>query len=102
MVRKIIRIIRFRLEALVWIVALILLAFMSPENGHASLCPFNAFGLGFCPGCGLGHGIAYLFRGEFQASFYAHPLSIPAVILLIIRVVKVFKRPLPLLFINKN
>ncbi|MBV2246874.1 MAG: DUF2752 domain-containing protein [Lentimicrobium sp.] len=86
---------RFRWEAVIWIAALILFATMSPYNEHASLCPINALDLGFCPGCGLGHGIAFLFRGEFIASFKAHPLAMPAVVILTLRIIHILRTPLP-------
>ncbi|PKO98385.1 MAG: hypothetical protein CVU14_08315 [Bacteroidetes bacterium HGW-Bacteroidetes-9] len=84
---------RARLEAFVWIAALLLLGFMSPTDAHASLCPIHASGLGFCPGCGLGHSISWLFRGEFVHSFNAHPLGIAAVVILVWRIIAIFKKP---------
>jgi len=62
---------------------------MEVGAGHHSLCFFSNIGIGFCPGCGLGHSIAYLFRGDFIASFDAHPLGVPVVILLVYRIIKV-------------
>lgn len=85
--------IRARFEAFVWISGLSLLAFMPPGDGHASLCPFNALGFGFCPGCGLGHSISWLFRGEIVQSFIAHPLGIAAVAILVWRIIAIFKKP---------
>ena len=77
---------RTHLEACFWLIAIIMLAFSNPiEEGHASLCLIKNLNLGFCPGCGLGHSIAWLFRGEFVSSFNAHPLGIPAVIVLLYR-----------------
>lgn len=99
MLSAVISFLRFRFEAIVWITALILLATMSPANEHASLCPFNALGLGFCPGCGLGHGIAFLFRGNLQASFAAHPLALPAVVILLLRIISVFRKPNPAIYL---
>lgn len=84
---------RARFEAIVWIAGITLMAFMSPTDSHASLCPFNAAGLGFCPGCGLGHSIAWLFRGEFVQSFHAHPLGILAVAILSMRIISIFRKP---------
>jgi hypothetical protein len=84
---------RARFEAFVWMTGLLLMAIMSPTNGHASLCPINASGLGFCPGCGLGHSIAWLFRGEFVQSFHAHPLGMFAVAILIWRIVVIIRKP---------
>ncbi len=77
---------RSHLEAFFWIVAILALALTNPaEEGHASLCLFRNTGLGFCPGCGLGHAISWLFRGQLAASFHSHPLGIPAVVILLIR-----------------
>jgi hypothetical protein len=87
---KILRFLRFNLEGIIWITALILLAFMEPTCQHHSLCPFNALGLGFCPGCGLGHSISYFFRGDFANSFQAHPLGIFAVVMLLYRSTSIF------------
>ena len=79
-------------EAVIWITALVLLAF-APINGeHYSLCVFHNLGIGFCPGCGLGHSITYFFHGDFEASFYAHPMGIPAIGILIFRIFSIFKQ----------
>ncbi|RMH82168.1 MAG: DUF2752 domain-containing protein [Calditrichaeota bacterium] len=64
------------------------LAFLDPTGeSHFSLCLFKHLGIEVCPGCGLGHAIAYLYRGEIAASFQAHPLGIPAVGILLSRIV---------------
>ncbi len=78
-------------EATVWILALILLATMSPENGHSSLCPLRNAGISFCPGCGLGHSVSWLIRGDIIASFQAHPLGMFAVIVLVFRIVQLLR-----------
>lgn len=78
-------------EVTVWIVALILFATMSPVNEHASLCPFKMLGFGFCPGCGLGHSISWLFHGDIVASFNAHPLGWFAVVMLLYRIVTLLR-----------
>lgn len=72
-------------EAILWLFALVLLAVMDPANNHASLCPLSWTGIDFCPGCGLGHSIAFLFRGEWQQSFEEHPLGGFAVLILLYR-----------------
>lgn len=83
---------RTHLEGFFWIASLIALASFSPgEEGHASLCLISNLDLGFCPGCGLGHSIAWFFRGELYNSFHAHPLGIPAVIILLHRIYIIFK-----------
>ena len=77
-------------EAFAWMAALLAMAIMEPGESHLfSFCPFS-YMLKWCPGCGLGHAIAWLFRGEFVVSWQAHPLGIPAVLLLSLRSVKLF------------
>ncbi|WP_439883572.1 DUF2752 domain-containing protein [Pontibacter sp. MBLB2868] len=59
---------------------------MDPRGTHLfSFCPFSWLWKSACPGCGLGHGIAYLFRGEWHASWQAHPLALPATLMLLWR-----------------
>jgi hypothetical protein len=60
---------------------------MNPAGDtHYSLCFFKWAGISFCPGCGLGHSISWLFRGEIMASFKAHPLGIFAIAVLLHRI----------------
>jgi hypothetical protein len=76
-------------ELTAWILALTLLAFMDPTTDpHYSLCPLKFIGFKFCPGCGLGHSISYLFRGNFKASFECHPLGLFALIIIGTRIYK--------------
>lgn len=84
---------RARLEAFIWIAGLLAMAFMSPENTHASLCPLKSCGFDFCPGCGLGHSVAHLARGQFESSLSAHPLGVFAVLILIKRIAEIFRKP---------
>ncbi|MFO8001168.1 MAG: DUF2752 domain-containing protein [Marinilabilia sp.] len=84
-------------EAFFWIIALIALALTNPESqGHFSLCPVKNAGLDFCPGCGLGHAISWLFRGHVTASFNSHPLGIPAVLILLTRSINLLKNEIHL------
>ena len=79
-------------ELTFWILALMLLAVMKPTTDpHYSFCIFKIIGLKFCPGCGLGHSISYLFHGDMQASFAAHPLGIFAVIIILARINKLLQ-----------
>lgn len=74
-------------EAWIWIAALIALAFTNPNGeGHLSLCPIKNMGWSFCPGCGLGHSISWLFRGEINHSIQSHPLGILALGILLFRI----------------
>ena len=78
----------FSLEAIAWVFGLAFLAIMDPYSAKTpSLCPLKAIGISWCPGCGLGHSIGFLFRGDLSNSFRSHPLGIPAVILLAGRIV---------------
>ncbi|WP_439183702.1 DUF2752 domain-containing protein [Carboxylicivirga taeanensis] len=80
------------LEAYFWLIALVLLALSSPEQAtHYTLCIFKNLGFDFCPGCGLGHGIAFLFHGQFADSWQAHPLALMAVVVLLFRIFKILK-----------
>ena len=76
-------------ELTFWITSLILLAAMSPSaDTHFSFCFFKFLGISFCPGCGLGHSISFIFHGDLQASFDAHPLGIFALLIIIFRIYK--------------
>lgn len=86
----ILRWLKLHFEAFVWILALILLAFMSPDNTQATLCIWHYAGFDACPGCGLGHSISSAFHGDFSVSFQQHPLGIAAIILLLARIVRIF------------
>lgn len=84
--------IRRHLEAIIWITAIIALALMSPVDKCYSLCLFHHLGIDWCPGCGLGHSIAWLFRGEIINSFNAHPLGIPALIVITLRIINIIRK----------
>lgn len=74
-------------ELTFWIGAVILLAVMPPNaDPHYSFCIFKLIGLKFCPGCGLGHSISYLFHGNIGASIKAHPLGGFAVVIILYRI----------------
>lgn len=80
-------------EAYLWAAGLLAMATMDPTGEPLiGLCPLDALGFGFCPGCGLGHAIAYLARGELAASFHAHPLGGPAVLLLLHHITRLVQR----------
>lgn len=73
-------------ERLFWSAALIILFFLPETKSAVSLCVFSLFGFGPCPGCGIGHAIHYALRLDINASFQHHPLGIPAVIIIFIRI----------------
>jgi hypothetical protein len=79
-------------EASVWILGLTyLLLIHSPGDTHFTICPLANLGIDFCPGCGLGNSISYLFKGDFISSFAAHPLGIFALIVLTLRIFTIIK-----------
>ncbi len=79
-------------EAAVWILGLFFLIFIhSPGDTHFTVCPFANLGFEFCPGCGLGNSISYLFQCDLSASFHAHPLGIFALIIITMRIITIIK-----------
>jgi hypothetical protein len=79
-------------EAFVWICGLAYLAFFAdPSQCHFTLCPLANLGIDFCPGCGLGHSITQIFRGDFTGSFHTHPLGFFALIVITYRIISLIK-----------
>jgi hypothetical protein len=75
--------------------ALILLAFMDPQSAtHYSFCFFKFIGIAFCPGCGIGHSISYLFHGNLSESFSAHPLGPFALAIILFRIFRLSQQHL--------
>jgi len=84
--------VRRNLEAFIWIAALLTLALTDPMGSHYSLCPLHNMGFDWCPGCGLGHSISWLFRGQIEQSFHAHPFGIPAMMIITYRIFSIFRK----------
>jgi hypothetical protein len=80
------------IEAYIWIAGLITLAFLTPDESHFTLCPLANMGFEYCPGCGLGKSISFLFHGHIMESFNAHPLGIFAVGVLVFRIFSLCKQ----------
>ena len=79
-------------EAFVWICGLAYLAFLAdPYQCHFTLCPLANLGIDFCPGCGLGHSITQIFRGNFTQSVHTHPLGFFALIVILFRIFSLIK-----------
>jgi hypothetical protein len=75
-------------ELIFWIAALIALAICDPaQPAHFSLCPFKLLGITWCPGCGIGHAIAFLFHGDIARSIDAHWFGIPALGIILWRII---------------
>ena len=74
------------------------MATLDPTIQGTSFCFFDFIGIEFCPGEGLGHSIAWLFRGEFQNALDANLFGPLAVVILSFRVLQIWKD----LVINKT
>jgi len=82
-------------ELVFWVAALASLAVTDPTaQPHFALCPLKWLGLTWCPGCGLGHSISWLFHGNIEASVHAHWLGIPAVLIILHRIYALAKQRL--------
>ncbi len=80
------------IEAVFWLVAFAYLAFINPYSPkHLEFCLFSLVGIENCPGCGLGKSISMIFHGDFVGSFNAHPLGIPAILLIVKRIYRLVK-----------
>ena len=74
-------------EAGIWTAGLLAVAIADPTAPPLfDACLFEAVGLSFCPGRGLGHAVGFLARGEFLLSFQSHPMAVPVVGVLIHRI----------------
>jgi len=82
---------KINLELLFSIMALLYLATINPAAAHVSLCPVKNFGFDWCPGCGLGHAISYIFHGEIEKSWNSHPLGWFAIIVITHRIITLSK-----------
>mgnify|MGYP003384019009 CR=1 FL=1 len=77
---------RARTELLFWLMALLLLFFLPVGGTGISLCAFEWIGFPGCPGCGIGHAIHHALHLNLRDSFSSHPMGIPAVIIIFIRI----------------
>ncbi len=70
-----------------------LMGLMDPYvSSSQSLCLLELVNFPFCPGEGLGHAIAFTFRGEISQAMQAHPFGLPAVLILLGRIGYLWKR----------
>ncbi len=64
---------------------------MDPNTQGTSFCFFEWIGIPYCPGEGLGHSIAWFFRGEFSKAIETNLFGIPAVLILSYRILSIWK-----------
>lgn len=83
---------RSLMEAAIWIVGLAAVGSADPTLPSAiDLCLFKAIGLPGCPGCGLGHAMGYLFRGEWLLAIQTHWFSPVVLGILVTRIVSLLR-----------
>jgi len=82
----VLKFIKHNFELIFWVAALTALAFSDPTQTHFVLCPLKRMGFTWCPGCGIGHAISYLFKGDISESFHAHWFGIPVLAVLLWRI----------------
>lgn len=71
-------------EAGIWMIGLLLVALPDPTlPSTIDLCVLKVIGLPGCPGCGAGHAMGYLFRGELVLAWQSHWFS-PVVLAVLI------------------
>src|SRR5215217_1603038 len=82
-------------ELIIWVLALVMLGVATPmEHGHLhhfSLCPLASVGIEWCPGCGLGRSVTQLMHGNFAESWKYHWLGLPALLMIVYRIVELIK-----------
>ncbi len=73
----------------------LVMALMNPyiDSGQ-SWCLFERIGISFCPGEGLAHSIAFIFRGDFANAVQANILGPFALIVLLSRVCHLIRQNL--------
>ncbi|SDM25307.1 Protein of unknown function [Daejeonella rubra] len=90
-------------ELIVWLGALLFLTFTETSgSSHSSLCPLDNLGFSWCPGCGLGRSIRYMLHGDPVLSFGQHWFGIPALMILIYRIMQLLNNFLLNLDITKQ
>jgi hypothetical protein len=79
-------------EATLWLVGLAAVAIADPTApALIDLCPLKALGVSFCPGCGLGHAMGYLARGEWMLALRTHPLAPAVAAVLLHRIASLYR-----------
>jgi len=85
------KVINRHLEWVILLTGLVLMAFLNPYSTETSWCLIDLLGFSYCPGAGLGHSIAFLFRGEIINSLEANLIGPIAVVVLSLRVINIWK-----------
>ena len=87
MVAKLRKFFSIHFEWVAFSIGLILIVSMNPYVYQgSSICLFDIAGIGFCPGEGLGHSIAFFFRGDLNSAMEANALGPFAAFVIIFRI----------------
>jgi hypothetical protein len=79
----------FTSELFMWLSALVALAIIDPTQSNLPVvCPVELMGFDLCPGKGLGRSLSFLLRGDLLRAWEAHWLGVPALLILVVRIVK--------------
>lgn len=89
-------------EWIAFLSGLIIMGTMNPNVTGTSFCLFELVGIEFCPGEGLGHSIAWFFRGEFTKAFNANLFGPVTVLILISRIILIWKEKLIPIILEKG
>ncbi len=89
--KKIFKLINNNIELIFWTMGLIYLFINSLAQTDLSFCPVKHLGFNWCPGCGLGKSISYLFNFQIINSLKTHPLGIFALIVISYRILTLIK-----------
>lgn len=72
---------------------ILMMGLMNPYvNNGSSWCLIERLGAPFCPGDGLGHSIAFIFRGDFYHAIQANILGPIALVILSGRIIYLIKQ----------
>jgi hypothetical protein len=94
---------RKALEAVIWSTGLFAVAMADPfAPPLIDACLFKAVGFPLCPGCGLGHAVGFMARGEFLLSIESHPFAIAVVAVLSNHILSLVRSVVDSLQINRS
>lgn len=82
---------KWPLELFFWFGALLFLALTQTGSAHYSLCPIENMGFSWCPGCGLGRSLRSLLHADIRSSLDHHWFGIPALFILLHRILQLLK-----------
>lgn len=67
---------RHWIEAVTLVTGLVAVGMADPTaQSWIDLCIYKAAGFSWCPGCGLGHAMGFLARGEWASAIESHVFS---------------------------